>query len=287
MRFKRRSFAPLTFLAVVLLCQRATSEAKDIEILKEFLERTPLSAAERTDILEAARSASPRREWVLSGGGEIYSLALLPVQKDERANVQARLEEVARTKASLRAHHLLYLCACGAGRKMRYTNEESVAEALTAWDKSARLKPDLSFAATSRDWAFALVRTRGESLKALEAKIDEIPENAMDTAYCAALFPKARELFEEGRYEEALPIYQELHSLRWAKPAAYLDAADCYLRGGDSESAARLAEETAVELDDAMDHALLRRAGDILLNAGKETSAERFYRRAVEKLRQE
>ncbi|MDR2176338.1 MAG: tetratricopeptide repeat protein [Synergistaceae bacterium] len=228
----------------------------------------------------------------MSGGGKVYSLVLFPVPEDRHGTLQARLEETARAKASLRAHHLLYLRAwLGAGRKARYANEDSVAEALTEWDQEheegERLKPDLSFAAASKDWAFALVRTREESLNTLGARIGEMPENVLDTAYCSALYPKARGLFEQGQYKEALPVYQELHGLRWARPAAYLDAAECFLLTGDPESAALLAKETAAELGDAMDHALLRRAGDILLDAGEETPAERLYRRAVEKLRQE
>jgi tetratricopeptide (TPR) repeat protein len=294
MRYKRGSFALLTSLALFflcqILCQKAGGEANNVEIVGEFIEQTPLSTVEQTDILAAIQSAPSQTEWVLSGDGKTYSLVLLPVQKDGRANVQARLEEVARTKASLRAHRLLYLRACGAGRKARYANEESVAEALGEWDKGRgegeRLKPDLSVAAVLKDWAFALVRVPEELLSTLGAQILEMPENALDTAYCAALYPKARELFEQKQYEEALPVYQELHSLRWARPVAYLEAAECFLRTGDPESAARLVTETAAELDDVMDHALLRRGGDILLDAGEEVSAERFYRQAVEKLRQ-
>ena len=122
MGFKRGFFAPLTFLSLFFLCQNAAGETQNIEVVREFLERTPLSAAEQTDILEAVRSVSPRREWVLSGDGKTYSLVLLPVQKDERPDIQTKLEEMARTRANLRAHHLLYLRACGAGRKTRYMN---------------------------------------------------------------------------------------------------------------------------------------------------------------------
>ncbi|MDR2137403.1 MAG: tetratricopeptide repeat protein [Synergistaceae bacterium] len=300
MRFKRSSFAPLTFLAVFLLsqtCQKAEGEAGNVETVKEFLERTPLSAAEQRDILETIRSKTDpgtpsRREWVLSGDGKVYSLVLVPVQKDRRATLQARLEEMASTKANLRAHHLLYLRAwSGARRKTRYANGESVAEALTEWDRGRgegeRLKPDLSVAAVSKDWAFALVRIPEESVKALGAQIDEMPENTLDTAYCEAIYPKAKELFEQRRYEAALPVYRELRGLRWARPAAYLDAAECLLRTGDPKSAASLTQETATEWGDVMDHTLLRRAGDILLDAGEEAPAERLYRRAVEKLRQE
>jgi tetratricopeptide (TPR) repeat protein len=292
MPFRRSLSAPLTLLAVFFLCREAAGEAQNVAIVKEFLRRTPLSAAEQREIAEAIRSVSPRTEWVLSDGGTVCSIVLIPVQKDKRAALQLRLEEMARTKASLRAHHLLYLRAwSGAGRKARYANEESVAEALADWDgkreEGERLKPGLSVAAASKDWGFALVRTREDSLKTLEKRIGGMSEGALDTAYCAALYPRARELFERGRYEEALPVYRELHDLRWARPVAYLDAAECFLRAGDPESAARLAAETVTELGGTMDHALLARAGDIALESGEEVLAERFYRRAIEKLRRE
>ncbi|MDR1979724.1 MAG: hypothetical protein LBQ42_13395 [Synergistaceae bacterium] len=270
------------------------------DIVGEFLPRTPLSATERADILEAIRSASspaePSRgrsktEWLITGDGKIYSLVLLPVQKDARAGLQVRLEEAARTRASLRAHYLLYLKAMPTDRKRRYAREESVAEALAEWDKSrgenVRLKLAFSIAITSEDWAFALLRADAERLNAFGAQVGDIPENALDTAYCAVLYPKAAELFGQRRYKEALLAYQELHDLRWAQPVAYLDAAECFLFTGDKENAARLAREAAAKLDDAMDSALLKRAGDILLESGEEASAEQFYRRAIEKFRQE
>ncbi|MDR2180769.1 MAG: hypothetical protein LBP21_10705 [Synergistaceae bacterium] len=297
MIFKRNSFALLASFAAFLLCQRAGGETKNVEILEELLGQTPLSAAEQKNILDAictknARQSPSQTEWVLSGDGKVYALVLLPVPQDQRATLQVRLEEMARTNASLRAHRLLYLRAwSGVGRKTRYGNEDSVAEALTEWDKGRgegeRLKPDLSVAVISKDWAFALVRTLEESVNALGTQIDTMPEDVLDTAYCAALYPKAKEFFEQERYDEALIVYRELHDLRWARPAAYLDAAECLLRTGDPKSAACLAAETAAELDDVMDHRMLRRAGDILLDAGEAVTAERLYRRAVEKLRQE
>ncbi|MDR1979813.1 MAG: hypothetical protein LBQ42_13840 [Synergistaceae bacterium] len=299
MGFRRLFFILWASLAAFTLLQ-GTAEANNVDVLEEFLKRTPLSAAERTDILKAVqaiRSSPSETEpaqtgWVLSGGGDVYGLALVPVQKDERANVQAKLEEMGRAKANLRARYLLYLRAWSqSSRKTRYADEDSVAEALDGWDKgrdeSVRLKPNLSVGAVSKDWAFALLRVREEPLNALRTQIEGMPENALDTNYCAALYPKAREFFDQERYQQALPVYRELHSLRWARPVAYLDAAECFLRTGDLKSAARLARETTTELEGLMDSALLARAGDIAFEAGEETWAERLYRRAVEKLRQE
>jgi tetratricopeptide (TPR) repeat protein len=263
--------------------------------VEEFLKQTTLSDTEQTDIVKAIQSQASqtepsRTEWVLSGGGEVYSLVLVPVQKDKRADIQTKLEEVARAKAGLRAHYLLYLRAWSqSGRKTRYANEEIVAETLAGWDKGrgVRLKPGLSVGAVSKDWAFALLKIPEEPLNTLGTQIDEMPEDALDTDYCAALYPKARELFNQRRYEQALSVYRELHSLRWAKPVAYLDAAECFLRMGDPKSAVRLVQESATELEDLMDSALLERAGDIAFESGEEASAERLYRQAGKKLQQE
>ena len=262
-----------------------------VDRVEEFLKRTPLSTSEQLDILEGIKTVSPRTQWLMSGNGQVYSLVLLPVQRDMRSNVQTKLEEMARAQANLRAHHLLYLRAVPPERKVRYANEESVAEALAGWDlgreEEIRLKPDLSVAIVSDGWAFALLRTQGELLKALSEQIQNLSEPTLDTAYCAALYPKAKSLFDQKEYEKALPIYRELHALRWARPVAYLDAAECFLHRGDKENAALLAEETVTELGDNMNYALLERAGDILLESGEEKGAERIYRMAIEKLRQE
>ena len=283
-------------LFIVLFSLTGTAKGADYTgTVGEFLKRTTLSERERTEVMEALKAAPPgtrsRTEWLLSGDGEIYSLALRRVQKDNRPSVQVRLEEVARTQANLRAHYLIYLRAIPQTRKARYANEESVAEALAEWDgargEAIRLNPNLSVSVVSGDWAFALVRTKGELLNSFSAQIESLPDNALDTAYCAALYPKAKALFDDSEYEKALPVYLELHALRWAKPVAYLDAAECFLHTGDKEGAATLAEETVAELGDGMNVALLERAGDILLESGKEEKAELVYRLALEKLRQE
>ena len=265
-------------------------DTEHAERVERFLERTTLSASEKSDVLEGIKTVSQRTEWLMYGDGLVYSLVLRPVQKDTRPNVQARLEEIARAQANLRANYLLYLRAMPQARRARYANEDSVAEALASLDRSReeemRLKPDLSVGIVFDGWAFALVRMEGELLNSFGAQIENIPDGELDTAYCAALYPKARVLFDGREYARALIIYQELHSLRWAKPVAYLDAAECFLYTGDTKSAVYLTEETVTELGDVMDSSLLERAGDILLESGEEEGAERLYRLALEKLRQ-
>lgn len=265
-------------------------------VIGEFLGQTPLSASERSDILDAVKHRardfkSTRREWVLTGDSLVYAIALRPVQADNRAGVQAKLEEAARKSAALRAHYLLYLRAVSERRKARYADEESVANVLSEWDgrrdESMRLKPNLSVALVSKKWAFALLRIELDRLEALGEQIDALPEKTIDESYCAALYPKAKAFFDQGEYEKALPVYLELHKLRWARPTAYLDAAECYLRTGDRESAARLAAETASELDGSMNSLLTERAGDILSESGKDDAALELYIKAAQKLQNE
>jgi tetratricopeptide (TPR) repeat protein len=295
MIYKRSIFLALAFAAFFAF-PGAAKCAEHAERVRDFLIRTPLSAGEQSDILEGIKAASTRTEpsrteWLMHGDGQIYSIVLRPAQKDARSNVQVKLEEMARNQANLRAHYLLYLRAMPRSRKARYSNEDSVAEALASWDgnreEEQRLTPDLSVSIVSGGWAFALARTKGELLDSLSAQIEDMPDDALDTAYCLALYPKARALFDAGEYENALPVYLELHSLRWARPGAYLDAAECFLHTGDKKGAAYLTNETVSELGDDMNSALLERAGDILLESGEDEGAERLYRLAIEKLRQE
>ncbi|MDR2528015.1 MAG: hypothetical protein LBD04_03215 [Synergistaceae bacterium] len=263
--------------------------ADNAGIVEECLGRISLSEDEKADVLRAVRTTPSRMEWLLSGEGQVYSLALRPVRKDNRPGVQVKLEEMARHQANLRAHYLLYLRAAPEKRRSRYADADSLAEALARWDEGAgkekRLKPNLSAAVALGDWAFALARARGEVLEELGARVESLGE--LDQAYCSALYPKARALFERKEYQRALPIYRELHALRWARPGAYLDAAECFLRVGDRRGAAYLVEETAAELGETMNSELLERAGDLLAESGEEEKAARLYRLASERLRQE
>lgn len=265
-------------------------------VIGEFLSRTPLSASEQSDILETVKSKkseakSSQKEWVLTGGRVVYALVLRPVQRDKRADIQVKIEEATRRAANLRAHYLLYLHAMSVHRKARYADSDSVAEILNEWNgklnEPLRLKPNLSVTLVSKEWAFALLRTESDRLSALREQIDALPEKTMDESYCAALYPKAKTLFDQGEYEKALPVYLELHKLRWARPSAYLDAAECYLRTGDRESATRLAAETASELDGSMNSLLTERAGDILSESGKDDAALELYIKAAQKLQNE
>jgi tetratricopeptide (TPR) repeat protein len=94
-------------------------------------------------------------------------------------------------------------------------------------------------------------------------------------------------VFGEKRYEDALPFYRELHSLKWARPAAYLEAAECFAKTGRRDDAVRLATETIDELHGDMGSELAERAGDLLGELGDDSGAIRAYRLASEKLRSE
>ncbi|MCL2009992.1 MAG: hypothetical protein FWG71_05530 [Synergistaceae bacterium] len=291
MGYKQNILTVVLASAAFLLFSGAAGAFEHAGRIGKFLERTPLSAKEQSDVLEGIKKTPSAAEWLLSGEGAVYSVVLRPVRQDSRAGVQVRLEEMARGQASLRARYLLYLRAMPQPRKARYASEDSVAEALASWDgereEERRLRPDVSVGIVSDGWAFALVRARGELLDSFGAQIENMPDDALDVAYCAALHPKARAFFEAKEYDKALPVYLELHSLKWARPSAYLDAAECFLHTGDNAGAARLAEETVAELGESMDIDLWIRAGDILLESGEGERAERIYRLAGEKLRQE
>ena len=62
-------------------------------------------------------------------------------------------------------------------------------------------------------------------------------------AYCQALYPTAKALFQEGHRRQALTICQEMHTLHCRQPTAYfLDAAECFLALHQPQDARRMGQ---------------------------------------------
>jgi hypothetical protein len=285
------ALAPLLFFCGASSGAEAPNEKGEIAaVVGEFLIGAPLAEPQRRAVLAAVAEYPNQTEWVMSGDGNVYSLALRPIQKDPRPNVRAKLEELASNSAALRAKYWLYLRAAPNAKKSAYRDEESFAGAVVTWDERSgegRVKASFSAAKVSGDWAFAIIATPDDVFGELSRRVEAMDRKALDGAYCEILYPKARELFAEKRYGDALPFYMELRSLEWAKPAAYLEAAECFAKNGQKTDAAKLVAETLKELDGGMDSRSLEYAGDILLELGDDGGAEKAYRAAAEKMRGE
>jgi hypothetical protein len=121
----------------------------------------------------------------------------------------------------------------------------------------------------------------------LSEQIGGISETLLDEAYCKLRASQAGRLFEQKRYAQALPGYEEIRGLGMGSSRDYLDMAECFLRREDTKNAIQAALETVTKFGEKLDSAAWERAADVCLESGDESSAERYYLRAIEKLHTE
>ena len=278
----------------IIFCLLRTAEAGSINVFdtaREFIERIPLAADERSYLLENIPSvsdvilSSPR--WVTIKDEMIYSFVMTPVRKSENPNMQNRLQEIGRRTSQMRANCLLYLHAISPERKMLYQSKDALGEALIEWDRAQRLRVNFSVVLISESWAFAVSRTSREALDMLSNQLNNMEESFMDKIYCNIRIPQARELFKQEHYTLALPIYQEIREKRNGVATDYYDLAECFLHTGDTENAVKVAEETLAGFGKFMDSYALERGADIFFESGAEELALRYYLEAIEKLHKE
>jgi hypothetical protein len=291
-----------TFLAFVVLFSVPTvndaggaeSDVGKWSAVEQFIQAAPLSAAERENLSESIQFALSETEWVVSKDEMTYVLVARPVQKSARPAVQARLEEMARGEAKLRAYRRLCLLTIVPERKARYASKETLAEVISAWDERrekregrALLRPDISISAFSKEWAFALTRIRENLLCASREATNAVDEASLDRAYCDLRISLAASLFGKKRYEAALPIYEEVRALGKGGPTDFLDMSECFLRTNDKVNAVQTVLETVADYGDVMDSFSLERAADICLDSDEEGQAEEYYLLATRKLKTE
>jgi predicted negative regulator of RcsB-dependent stress response len=286
------ALAAAVFLVLCAAAAFASEEPENITVIGGFLKKSPLSDAEQRRVLDAVKLFPNQNEWVMFGDGSVYSMVLRPIQQDSRENVRIKLDELARNAAALRVRYLLYLRASPPERRGAYKDEDALASALAAWDEGSGKKLAMRSSATnsSGKWAFSIAVAPDDSFGELSRRVETMEEaeaRTLDLAYCGIIYPKARAMYEEKRYKDALLFYRELHKLKWARPDSYLEAADCFVKTGLAEDAKKLVTETINELGGEMDSKSMEFAGDLLFELGDETGAIEAYRASAEKMRGE
>jgi tetratricopeptide (TPR) repeat protein len=190
----------------------------------------------------------------------------------------------------MRARNLLLLYAAGEHYQQQgFGNREAIAKALVTLETTTqgRLLPGLqSRAAVLDQAAVALVWTEENRIASYRQQPPPLAQ--FRPAYCQALYPTAKALFQENQHRQALAIYQEMHRLQCRQPMAYfLDAAECFLALQQPEDARRMANYLLTEYATALGSGEAERAGDVLFKAGDEENARKAYELALSKLRED
>ncbi|MBQ9363395.1 MAG: tetratricopeptide repeat protein [Bacteroidaceae bacterium] len=99
--------------------------------------------------------------------------------------------------------------------------------------------------------------------------------------YCKKLFPKAKLLYKDNKYNEALVLLKEIHDLKWANAEAYVMAADSFLKIGNLNDSLKIANEVLSELKLQLTPDIAENLGDIFLELGKIDEAEESFKLAL------
>ena len=86
-----------------------------------------------------------------------------------------------------------------------------------------------SFSRTIGYSAISLVWVKRRDIKSDNTEKDE---NQFSNDYCKYLYKTAADLFNSGKYDEALQALHQIHYMTWSDINAYLEAALCFLKMG-------------------------------------------------------
>ncbi len=253
--------------------------------LNAWLSESLLPPVVQTAFRARLAADSQADEWLVAQDQQVYALAYQPLSLATSSLIQ----QAQRGKVEMRARNLLLLYAAGEHYQQQgFGNREAIAKALTTLEATAQgqLLPGLQSRATVLDQgAVALVWI--EENRIASYRQQPPPLTQFHPAYCQALYPTAKALFQENRYQQALTIYQEMHRLQCRQPIAYfLDAAECFLALHQLEDAKRMANYLFSESAPTLSSSEAERAGDVLFNAGDEENAGKAYKAALAKLRE-
>lgn len=106
-------------------------------------------------------------------------------------------------------------------------------------------------------------------------------------AYCATVFPAARQQLEAGRYREALPALEELRRLRCAPGEASLLAVEACLRAGEEADGVKIARELLEACPPDLDADGAEKLGDLFLELHMDAEAEKAFDLAAQLLGQQ
>lgn len=215
------------------------------------------------------------RQWIVQHGQSVYVLAAQPALARSSLVQQAQ-----RRAVETRARHGLLLYAAGhVYQEQGFRNREAIAKALAQLE--GHVDGHLLSGLQSRS---AVLETQVVALVWIEetrivAYRQQPP--AMEQflpAYCQALYPTAKALFQEQRFSDALALYQEMYARQCQRPIAYfLDAADCFLALEQPSDARRMAQYVLNRKSPTMDSETAERLGDILFSASDMQGADDAY----------
>ena len=281
-------------LVVSLLLSSGWLYAQDMTefrtLLKSFISEIPvLSSLEIADeLLENLTFIDEKNQAVSVSKNDKFlcSLVIIPVPEDLDSDIAAELDVITQNRALIEAQMRLafYIGQGGVDRKL-FRYDDALGTALLAYynadikNKKLRGIETAASVVDKKKFAAGIAWISPETAEIIG---NDIPEHGeLDDNYCRFLYRNhALILFEANRFEEALPVFKNIHDFKWSDVNAYLDASECFLRTGANEDCIRLLKELILTLNEKMTSENLRRSGTLFREAGDKESAKDSFVRA-------
>ena len=253
--------------------------------LSAWLSETRLPAAVQNAFRARLAADAQAEEWLVVQDRQVYAL----VYKALTPAMPASIQQALRGQVEQQARQLLLLYAAGEHyQRQGFGNREAIAKALAALETTTqgRLSPGLqSRAAVLDNGIVALVWIEEDRIASYRQQPPPLGE--FRPAYCQALYPTAKALFQESKHRQALNLYQEMYALHCHQPIAYfLDAAECFLALQQPEDARRLVNHLFSEYAPSLGSSEAERSGDVPFATGDEANARKAYELALSRLRE-
>jgi hypothetical protein len=253
--------------------------------LNAWLSETRLPPAVQNAFRVRLAADSQADEWLVAQDEQVYALAYQPLSPATPSQIQ----QARRSQVEMQARNLLLLYAAGEYyQRQGFGNREAIAKALSTLETTiqGRLLPGLQSRVAMLDTGIvALVWIEENRIASYRQQPPTLEQ--FRPAYCQALYPTAKALFQEEKHRQALAIYQDMHALHCHQPTAYfLDAAECFLAIQQPEDARRMANYLLAEYTPSLNSSEVERAGDVLFKAGDEDKARKAYEAALFKFRE-
>lgn len=223
----------------------------------------------------------------------VFCLALVKILDDKESDVAKELEIFAQDRALFLARGEISIALGQSNlknsvKKELYRYNEALGHALFAYYEPRGIQTSSYVLKKTKSGRFAVVLAWLKSDLANTLQDEVLSEKTLDDDYCRFLYlNQARDLFIAGRYSEALPLFKNIHDLKWMDISAYLDAAECFLKIGEPKECLTLVKEIRAELGREMSSLELARAGRLCRGAGDKKAALDSFNHARVRLHEE
>lgn len=223
-------------------------------------------------------------EWLVEQNQQVYTLVYQKIS----AKTPTQIQQMQRNQVEGLARNLLLLYAAGEYyQKHGFTSREAISKALSNLETitQGKIFPGLQSRSTILDNHYAVALVWIATNRIISYRQNPPAITVFLPAYCQALYPTAKALFQDRRYKSALLIYKDMYKLNCRQPNNYfLDAAECFLALNQKLDAKRMATHLLKEYVEVLNSSIVERVGDILFSCGDENGAKTAYELAQVKL---